>query len=80
MHLWEKFGEMGLLGITAPEEYGGLGKSYLDHVIALEEVRSKILGDLAGLNAVLTLSWLYHRSRDALDRLLCPTALTRTSA
>lgn len=39
--LWEKFGEMGLLGITAPEEYGGLGKSYLDHVIVMEEVRSE---------------------------------------
>lgn len=38
--LWEKFGEMGLLGITAPEEFGGLGKSYLDHVVAMEEVRS----------------------------------------
>lgn len=37
--LWEKFGEMGLLGITAPEEFGGLGKSYLDHVVAMEEVR-----------------------------------------
>lgn len=32
-HLWEKFGEMGLLGITAEEEYGGLGKSYLEHTI-----------------------------------------------
>lgn len=40
-HLWEKFGEMGLLGITAPEEFGGLGKSYLDHVIAMEEVRRR---------------------------------------
>jgi isovaleryl-CoA dehydrogenase len=38
--LWRKFGDMGLLGITAPEEFGGLGKSYLDHVVAMEEVRS----------------------------------------
>lgn len=38
MHLWEKFGEMGLLGLTAPEEYGGLAKGYLDHTIVMEEV------------------------------------------
>jgi isovaleryl-CoA dehydrogenase len=29
---------MGLLGLTASEEYGGLGKSYLDHVLVMEEV------------------------------------------
>ncbi|KAK4050972.1 hypothetical protein OIV83_003101 [Microbotryomycetes sp. JL201] len=32
MQLWEKFGEMGLLGLTVPEEFGGLGKGYLDHI------------------------------------------------
>lgn len=37
--LWEKFGELGILGLTAPEEYGGLGKGYLDHTIVMEEVR-----------------------------------------
>ncbi|ORY83572.1 acyl-CoA dehydrogenase/oxidase [Leucosporidium creatinivorum] len=44
--LWEKFGEMGLLGITAPEEFGGLGKSYLDHVVAMEEI-SRCSGSIA---------------------------------
>lgn len=39
-HLWEAMGNMGLLGITAPEEYGGLGRSYFDHVLVMEEVRS----------------------------------------
>lgn len=34
---------MGLLGITAPEEYGGLGKGYLDHTIVMEEVRLPLL-------------------------------------
>ena len=38
MSLWRKFGEMGLLGITAPEAYGGLGMGYLAHVIAMEEI------------------------------------------
>lgn len=36
--LWKKFGDMGLLGITADEEYGGVAMGYLAHVIALEEI------------------------------------------
>jgi len=36
--LWRKFGDMGLLGITAEEEYGGAGMGYLEHVVAMEEV------------------------------------------
>ncbi|ALG67768.1 isovaleryl-CoA dehydrogenase [Beggiatoa leptomitoformis] len=36
--LWEKMGDLGLLGITIPEEYGGAGMGYLEHVIAMEEV------------------------------------------
>ncbi|KTC87232.1 isovaleryl-CoA dehydrogenase [Legionella brunensis] len=37
-HLWRKLGEMGLLGITASEEYGGANMGYLAHVIAMEEI------------------------------------------
>ena len=36
--LWRKFGDMGLLGMTADEEYGGTGLGYLAHIIAMEEV------------------------------------------
>lgn len=36
--LWQKLGEMGLLGITAPESYGGTDMGYLAHVIAMEEI------------------------------------------
>ena len=36
--LWKKFGDLGLLGITVEEEYGGAGMGYLDHVVALEEI------------------------------------------
>ncbi|MFC1665206.1 isovaleryl-CoA dehydrogenase [Pseudomonadota bacterium] len=36
--LWQKFGEMGLLGITVEPEYGGTGMGYLEHVIAMEEI------------------------------------------
>lgn len=37
-HLWQKLGHLGLLGITAPEAYGGSDMGYLAHVIAMEEI------------------------------------------
>jgi isovaleryl-CoA dehydrogenase len=36
--LWRKFGDLGLLGITVEEQYGGSGLGYLAHVIAVEEI------------------------------------------
>ncbi len=36
--LWPKLGEMGLLGVTVEEEYGGSGLGYLEHCVAMEEV------------------------------------------
>ena len=36
--LWPELGELGLLGITADEEHGGVGLGYLAHVVAMEEI------------------------------------------
>ena len=36
--LWRKMGSLGVLGITAPEEYGGAGMGYLAHMVAMEEI------------------------------------------
>jgi isovaleryl-CoA dehydrogenase len=36
--LWPMMGEMGLLGITVPEQYGGAGMGYLAHIVAMEEI------------------------------------------
>ncbi len=36
--LWTEMGELGLLGITVSEEYGGAGMGYLAHVVATEEI------------------------------------------
>ncbi|KQV72996.1 isovaleryl-CoA dehydrogenase [Rhizobium sp. Root1220] len=38
MRLWRAMGEMGLLGITADETYGGAGLGYLAHCVAMEEI------------------------------------------
>ncbi len=36
--MWRSFGDMGLLGITVEEEYGGSGMGYLAHCVAMEEI------------------------------------------
>ena len=36
--LWRKFGDMGLLGLTVGEEWGGTGMGYLAHMVAMEEI------------------------------------------
>lgn len=60
-HLWPKLGELGLLGITAEEEYGGSGMGYMAHVIAMEEI--------SRVSAALALSYGAHSN-------LCVNQLT----
>ena len=38
LELWTKMGDLGVLGITVEEEYGGAGMGYLEHVVAMEEI------------------------------------------
>ena len=37
-HLWKELGDLGLLGVTVDEEYGGAGMGYLAHAVAVEEI------------------------------------------
>lgn len=38
MDLWKKMGDLGVLGVTVEEEYGGAGLGYLEHAVAMEEI------------------------------------------
>ena len=38
LEIWKKLGDMGLLGLTVEENYGGSGLGYLEHVVAMEEI------------------------------------------
>ena len=37
--LWRKLGKLGVLGVTAEEDYGGSDMGYLAHIVAMEEIR-----------------------------------------
>ncbi|CUH85642.1 isovaleryl-CoA dehydrogenase [Thalassovita mediterranea] len=50
--LWREMGDLGLLGVTVPEQFGGAGMSYLAHVIVVEE--------LARASASVSLSYGAH--------------------
>ena len=38
MDLWQKMGDLGVLGISVDEEYGGTQMGYLAHIIVMEEI------------------------------------------
>ncbi|MGH8121797.1 MAG: acyl-CoA dehydrogenase family protein, partial [Rudaea sp.] len=72
--LWRKFGEMGLLGITVPEQYGGSGMSFLAHVVAMEEISraSGSVGLSYGAHSNLCVQNLYHNANDAQKKKFLP--------
>ena len=47
-HLLPKMGELGLLGITVEEEWGGTGLGYLEHVVAMEEISRASASEIFG--------------------------------
>jgi isovaleryl-CoA dehydrogenase len=65
--LWPKLGEMGLLGVTVSEEYGGSNMGYLAHTIAMEEVSraSAGIGLSYGAHSNLCVNQIYKNGNDA---------------
>ncbi len=65
--LWPKLGEMGLLGLTVPEQYGGSGMGYLAHLVAMEEISraSGSVGLSYGAHSNLCVNNLYANGNEA---------------
>ena len=65
--LWPMLGEMGLLGMTIPGEYGGSGLGYLAHLVAMEEISraSGAIGLSYGAHSNLCVNNLYANGNEA---------------
>ncbi|GAC35427.1 isovaleryl-CoA dehydrogenase [Paraglaciecola polaris] len=65
--LWPKLGEMGLLGVTVAEQYGGSNMGYLAHVVAMEEVSraSAGIGLSYGAHSNLCVNQIHKNGSDA---------------
>ncbi|MGO8801116.1 MAG: isovaleryl-CoA dehydrogenase [Roseiarcus sp.] len=76
--LWPKMGALGLHGITAPEEYGGLGLGYLEHCVAIEEVSraSASVGLSYGAHSNLCINQLARNANDAQKRRHLPRLIS----
>ncbi|MFJ1300202.1 isovaleryl-CoA dehydrogenase [Pseudomonadota bacterium AL_CKDN230030165-1A_HGKHYDSX7] len=67
MDLWRKFGELGVLGMTVNEEYGGTGLGYLAHMVVMEEI-SRASASVAlsyGAHSNLCVNQIYRNGTDA---------------
>jgi isovaleryl-CoA dehydrogenase len=64
--LWPKMGALGLHGITAPEEFGGLGLGHLEHCVAMEEVSraSGAVGLSYGAHSNLCVNQIVRNGKD----------------
>ena len=72
--LWPKLGDLGLLGLTVPAEFGGSGMSYLAHVVAMEEISraSASVGLSYGAHSNLCVNNLYLNVTDEQRRRFLP--------
>jgi isovaleryl-CoA dehydrogenase len=76
--LWPRFGELGLLGITVEEEYGGAGLGYLEHCVAMEEVSrgSASVGLSYGAHSNLAVNQLRRNGNDAQKKKYLPKLIS----
>ena len=72
--LWKKMGSLGLLGVTVPEEYGGAGLGYLEHVVVMEEISraSASVGLSYGAHSNLCVNQIARNGSDEQKRRYLP--------
>src|SRR5689334_3790509 len=72
--LWRKLGDLGLLGVTIPGEYGGSELGYLAHIVAMEEISraSGSVGLSYGAHSNLCLNNVFHNGNEAQRRKYIP--------
>ena len=72
--LWRKLGDLGVLGVTVEEEYGGAGMGYLEHVVAMEEISraSASVGLSYGAHSNLCVNQIRRNGTEAQRRAYLP--------
>jgi len=72
--LWRKMGDLGVLGITVEEEYGGAGMGYLEHCVAMEEISraSASVGLSYGAHSNLCVNQIRKNGTEAQKRRYLP--------
>ncbi|WP_318492659.1 isovaleryl-CoA dehydrogenase [Photobacterium leiognathi] len=78
LHLWQSLGEMGLLGVTVSEQYGGANMGYLAHVIIMEELSraSASVGLSYGAHSNLCVNQIFRNGNDVQKQTYLPKLLT----
>jgi isovaleryl-CoA dehydrogenase len=78
MDLWPKMGEVGVLGITVPEAYGGANMGYLAHMIAMEEISraSASVGLSYGAHSNLCVNQLKRNGTEAQKQKYLPKLIS----
>jgi isovaleryl-CoA dehydrogenase len=76
--LWPELGELGLLGITVEEEYGGAGMGYLEHCVAMEEISrgSASIGLSYGAHSNLCVNQIRRNGTEAQKRRYLPKLIS----
>ncbi|ELR65668.1 Isovaleryl-CoA dehydrogenase [Photobacterium marinum] len=76
--LWPLMGEMGLLGVTVDEKYGGAGMGYLAHAIAMEEISraSASVGLSYGAHSNLCVNQIYRNGTDEQKKKYLPDLIS----
>ena len=76
--LWRKMGDLGVLGITVEEEYGGAGMGYQEHVVAMEEISraSASVGLSYGAHSNLCVNQIRRNGNEAQRRRYLPRLIS----